>query len=560
MASLGELFIELGVVGDVKPLEKALDTLKESVKQIDKQIQGSQRLLKYRQDLANATSEADKKLIKKTFANDVKKQKLLDEADAVKKNIDTQKEFANGIAGIAKGIGLFAGALTAAAVAVTKFTNDLVGSNQEMLNLTRTTDTALSTFQKWNGIGKMLGVENAAQQLESLNERLFELQLTGEGARGFQLAGINPLGQDAEGVLEQLRGRVAGLSDTAATYLLKQMGLDPRMLHLLRMSRSEFEALGETVRKYQLNDDQRSEIQALNVQLQITAQKLQYLKDRAVLAIMPAWIRFMESFSGVTEILKDFGEKISKFVVKWRGLVVGFVAGLSRLESIKKLFVSISGVVGGLITKIPILGGVFTALGGVFARTLLPLTALYLLLDDLAVYMQGGNSVIGEVTKWAKENGGEISKAFGKMFGGDFLGGVSDLGQKLIDILQDILLTLTRIVDILLGTKIEKASKENIDFIRNLLQIQNEDEFKKLMQEKAPEWAKNVQRFQDSLFMPGINTMVIPPVRNTSDNRVSYTYDQRQINMTNSIQTNQPAYNIENELLFARNAMGSAFA
>lgn len=57
-----------------------------------------------------------------------------------------------------------------------------------------------------------------------------------------------------------------------------------------------------------------------------------------------------------------------------------------------------------------------------------------------------------------------------------------------------------------------------------------------------------------------INTIATLPVRNTSDNRVSYTYDQRQINMTNSIQTNQPAYNIENELLFARNAMGSAFA
>lgn len=556
MASLGELFIELGVVGDVKPLEKALSTMKKATKEMELQYNAAKRLAKYLDDIKKAQTEKEKADIKKRFEIAVRK----DNEFKLAQKIEKQKEFANGIAGVAKGIGIFVGAVTAAAVAVNKFTNDLVSSNQEMLNLTRTTDTALSTFQKWNGIGKMLGVENAAQQLESLNERLFELQLTGEGARGFQLAGINPLGQDAEGVLEQLRGRVAGLSDTAATYLLKQMGLDPRMLHLLRMSRSEFEALGETVRKYQLNDDQRSEIQALNVQLQITAQKLQYLKDRAVLAIMPAWIRFMESFSGVTEILKDFGEKISKFVVKWRGLVVGFVAGLSRLESIKKLFVSISGVVGGLITKIPILGGVFTALGGVFARTLLPLTALYLLLDDLAVYMQGGNSVIGEVTKWAKENGGEISKAFGKMFGGDFLGGVSDLGQKLIDILQDILLTLTRIVDILLGTKIEKASKENIDFIRNLLQIQNEDEFKKLMQEKAPEWAKNVQRFQDSLFMPGINTMVIPPVRNTSDNRVSYTYDQRQINMTNSIQTNQPAYNIENELLFARNAMGSAFA
>ena len=207
MASLGELFIELGVVGDTQQVKEFDKKVKELAKDMDLTLKSS-----------------------------------------VKTN--------EGLNSLAKGIGVFVGAVTAAAVAVNKFTNDLVSSNQEMLNLTRTTDTALSTFQKWNGIGKMLGVENAAQQLESLNERLFELQLTGEGARGFQLAGINPLGQDAEGVLEQLRGRVAGLSDTAATYLLKQMGLDPRMLHLLRMSRSEFEALGETVRKYLLTDVQ----------------------------------------------------------------------------------------------------------------------------------------------------------------------------------------------------------------------------------------------------------------------------------------------------------------
>ena len=41
MPSLGELFVELGVVGDVKPLEKAIGTMKEAVKQIDNEIKAN---------------------------------------------------------------------------------------------------------------------------------------------------------------------------------------------------------------------------------------------------------------------------------------------------------------------------------------------------------------------------------------------------------------------------------------------------------------------------------------------------------------------------------------
>lgn len=479
MASLGELFIELGVVGDTQQVKEFDKKVKELAKDMDLTLKSS-----------------------------------------VKTN--------EGLNSLAKGIGIFVGAVTAAAVAVNKFTNDLVSSNQEMLNLTRTTDTALSTFQKWNGIGKMLGVENAAQQLESLNERLFELQLTGEGARGFQLAGINPLGQDAEGVLEQLRGRVAGLSDTAATYLLKQMGLDPRMLHLLRMSRSEFEALGETVRKYQLTDDQRSEIQALNVQLQITAQKLQYLKDRAVLAIMPAWKNLSKQLVDILELWQKIGQSISNFIKQ------------SQIAQT---------AIRGIATAITILMATINPL-------IAALAALYLIIEDIAVYAMGGDSLTGDAIK-ALEG---LKDKIKDVFKSEGIFGVAEIAIKKISC---DLLEIAKVIVKAPNNIANRALYESLNYLKN-----NPDIYNKMSKEDKENLEKALKYHADKAGivtsydtnLSDINTIATLPVRNTSDNRVSYTYDQRQINMTNSIQTNQPAYNIENELLFARNAIGSAFA
>ena len=508
MPSIGELFIELGVVGDPEQVEKFNKKIKETAKSMDLTVKS-----------------------------------------AVKTN--------NGLADLAKSFAAAVTAIVGAGIALNKFTNDLVQSNQAMLDLTRTTDIAQGTFQKWNNIGKMLGVENAAQQLEGLNQRMFELMLTGEGARGFQLAGINPVGQDANGVLEQLRDRVSGMDDTTATYLLQQMGLDPKMLHLLRLSRQEFEELGATVRKYQLTPEQTKQIQAMNVQLQIAAIKLQYLKDRAILAIMPYWTKFVESLAGIVEMLERVGKKVGDFVAKWRGLVAGVIVGLSKLKPVQTFFTTMSEAFSSLITKIPIFGRAFAALGGIFAKVLLPLTALYLLLDDIAVYMEGGNSLIGEVIEWAKTSGGEIGEAFGKMFGGDFLGGLSDLGQTLINLLQDVLLSILRIIDILLGTNIKEGAKQNINFIRDILGVKDENDFLNAIQ-NAPQWVQKAYELSPKIGVPDsfITPAMQQNVRNNNSNTV--TNNDNKVSMTNYIQTSQPAFDIQNQLNYARFAMGNA--
>ena len=451
-----ETFIDLGVQGDSKDVEKFASSLEKVIKALDKLTDKLNKVIKATNDSTNTTKDDTK-------ATDDNTESTKKNTSATEKNTSEKKKQNDELKKAVGGFFAFTGAVAGAISILNRLTTDLAKSNQAMLNLTRQTDIALSTFQKWDGLGKLFGIENAEQQLASLNEKIFNLKLTGEGARGFQLAGIMPT--TANDVLEQLRNRVSGMSDTAATYLLQQMGIDPQMLTLLRMSRSEFEELGKTIEKYQLKPEQRIEIQKLNGQMQLVNIQFQYFKDKAILALMPHLVSFMQALARITEMFANLLDNIKNstamrattvgfgyFLLNIRKIAAGFLVLSRNTTKFNAVFLKIgktcAGVAGffkqfslvitELIAKIPIFGKVFAALGGIFKKALLPLYAAYLLLDDLAVFFQGGDSLIGRVMEWGKEKGGEISEAFGKMFGGDLLGGASDLLQSLLDVVTDI--------------------------------------------------------------------------------------------------------------------------
>ena len=326
-SSLGELFIELGVFADTKEL-----------KQFEEKLKKVNDTMKKTQDESEKTTKSTKGFLKEI-----------------------------------RNIGL---AITGAVYALSKLTNSLIQNNQEFLNLTRNSDIALGTFQKWNNIGRMFGVKNAAQQLASLNQRLFELKLTGQGADGFILAGINPLGASAEGVMEQLRNRVAGLDDTAATFLLMRMGLDPSMLHLLRLSRQEFEAFNQATKNFRLTEEESKQLQMMNAQIEIAQIKIQYLKDRAVLAIMPYLVKFAEVIAEIGARIKQFVDwlngntgfaKFLKFIIQAVGI---FVVWIATINSLAKTFEVLTAMITGArialmaLSAHPIIAAL-TALAGV---------------------------------------------------------------------------------------------------------------------------------------------------------------------------------------------------
>ena len=325
-ANLGELFIELGVFADTKELkefEKKLDSVKKKMEEAGK----------------------------KTEKNDVNLKKLA----TTLRNASL--------------------AITGAVYALNKLTNSLVETNQQFLNLTRTSDISLGVFQKWDNIGRMFGVKNAAQQLESLNQRLFELKLTGEGAEGFILAGINPLGADAENIMEQLRNRVAGLDDTAASFLLSRMGLDPQMLHLLRMTREEFEAFNRATQKFRLTEEQSKQLQLMNAQLEIAKIKLGYLKDQALLAILPHLVNFMNVIGLIAERIKQLIDWLNsgssfanfiKFILKAAAIFTVWVTTVGALaKTFELLSLAITGARVALLalTAHPIIAAL-TAVAG----------------------------------------------------------------------------------------------------------------------------------------------------------------------------------------------------
>ena len=517
MASIGELFIELGVFGDdkdAKKVAKALDEVIEKAKKAAKALEKQEKQTESLGSKSNKTAKA--------------------------------------IAVACKNIGALITAIAGAVVALNKMADSLVQQNQYWVNLIRNSDIALETYQKWGQIGyaldKSLGMEGAAGAVAALNERLFELKLTGEGARGFQLAGIMPT--NAEDVLEQLRNRVRNMNDTSATYLLNQMGIDPRMLAVLRMTREEFEALNKEMEKYRLTPEQVKSIQEFHKQMSIVNIKMEYFKNRILVAIMPHLARFME-----------FIVKIIEALPKYRGFIVGIAAILTKgfgkwlkalpligkyLKPIVKMLQSIrifgKGFLSGLsslMLKIPIIGRLFGALGAAISRAFWPLTIAFLLLDDFATFQRGGSSVIGDAVKYFTDLTQvlkDLATVVKKNPLSAYLKGVALMAEFYIKILQRILNIVDSIFGTPLGKWLQKWLEKN-NFAENMETLKGDLHLDAEKIRKTE--AERGQLKPDNILPPSVTN-------NNGNNKDININDSRQFN----IKTDVVDENFMNKLMF----------
>lgn len=390
--SLGDLFVQLGVVGDASEIDDVIKKAKTQLELTNKQIKANEKV----------------KSGAKKFEENYKFDKIQKQLAKFQEGFRTGISGKNGIGGIVKGlsggfkaigaggataalaIGAVIGVITAFVIgavkayqALDRLTESLVNSNQQWVNFMHQTDLAIDKLQGYAGVAslfdKSLGMEGAAGSVQALNDRLFELQLTGQGARGFQIGGINPVGQDAFGILEQIRARIKGLNNTQASYLLKQLGLDARLLPMLRMTSDEFERLRRVEERYVLTADQRLEIQRMNIQLELARQKWQYLKDRAVLAIMPHFVRLTKNLTFMTECWVRGGKAIADW---WKQL--------NRANNI----------IGHTLRLLKFIKDAITFM---FAPFIWIFKELYEWVDDFEHYMNGGRSVIGLIMGQLKQ-------------------------------------------------------------------------------------------------------------------------------------------------------------
>lgn len=299
---LGELFIKLSTKGDTKNLEKALKQLKEAEKETRTQ-------LKLKRDLAKATTEEEKQIIRKNHA-----QKK--EIDVTQKLLNKQKERNQAIMAGIKG---FAGFVTAVSLAIgvlDRFINSSAKANQSVLTISQSSGMSADLINKYASasMDKNLNVtrEGVAQTINSLSQKLRGLQV-GEvdesllqGMQLLQVMGgssFNPYGLNAEQFLEGLRKSLVGVDDEWASDILQRMGISPDLLPMLRMSKEEFD---RTKNRF-LNENEMTEQQKLVLELT-------QLKDQIVKAITIIANELIPPLNKLVEVINKLIQSIPKFL------------------------------------------------------------------------------------------------------------------------------------------------------------------------------------------------------------------------------------------------------
>lgn len=261
--------------------------------------------------------------------------------------------------------------VVAAAMAIDRFVSSAVSATQAVTNFNAQTGLSVDILQRWQRAGSLsniaLSFDEVANSVAALESNLAQIRLGGGNVAPFQLLGIDVAGRNAFQVLDQVREAIVGLDNATATNLLQQMGISPNMVQVLRLTREEFDKLGNN---NFLSRDQRNNVRQMGVAYKDIKTQLVVLKDTAVSYAAPALQILFRAVSSITQGLTLMANKIA----------------------------SIKGVAEVLIPTI-------IALGVAFAPVTTAVIGLLLLLDDLATYMRGGDSVFGMAVDGIKKLG-----------------------------------------------------------------------------------------------------------------------------------------------------------
>ena len=316
----------------------------------------------------------------------------------VKADTSTINKVGAGIKGLRSNLLLVTGAFTAAVVGLDRFVDSALKGVVSLQNLNAQTGLSIEKLQQFQQAGQLsnlaLSADQIAQSIGNVQKNLANIRIGQGNIAPFQLLGVDVAGADAFDVIEQLRDNIKGLDPAIATNLISQLGLTPDFINLLKLSRKEFEALGENTF---LSKQQRADIDEVGTSIKALKLRFKALKDQAVAKIAPQLNELVQQFF---KWLKDNGDKIVRVI---ESMARGFANFASAIGNAFALTSRLLENIIGLENGIKILAVAFSFLTLSFAPFLAGLAAIILLLDDIAVFRRGGKSVIGELVKAFEE-------------------------------------------------------------------------------------------------------------------------------------------------------------
>lgn len=332
MASVGELFIQLGVLGNANELKKANAEFQRANILAEKQAKLEKLKAEYREKLNKAETKAQKMEVAKQYK--AKKALIEKKAELDLQNLEQKKLRAN-IAEWAT----YAHAVTMAcnvAINAIKKINDEVQKatsyGQNMINLGMTTSTPLAYLQKYgrvaNALNSNISEQQVAQRMAQFNQAL-DTAKSGNwneilglidqnkastlGSKANALIGkifSNQVG-DATTYFEEIRNLISGETPERKVNLLKAFGLDENYLPMLNMGRGEFENYASELMKNAQTEEQLRELADIKARLNIVKQHFDDLVIRIFGELAPT---FESIYKAIDENLPHILSFIDLFI------------------------------------------------------------------------------------------------------------------------------------------------------------------------------------------------------------------------------------------------------
>lgn len=357
--NLGEFIIKIGTQGDTKQLDEAIQKLSKAEKETRKQI-------KLLHDLAKATTDEEKELIRKNAAQ----QDEIENLKEVKEKQDAvNTSIRQGILTSMKMVG----AISATIVALDRMGNSLLKNNQSYITFEHQTGMSINRLNRMSTLAQLSGMNLSPEQVmgdvQSLQQKLFRFRMFGEGADTFAQLGINPMGMKPEQLILGLRKSLRKYSPEIKSYFLEQLGLSQEWLNVLDLADKDFNDYVKQSQELQLSAKERHKLAKYTAQQQKNNMRWELAKQKLLIAIMPMVQQIMDATSKIALKVSNILEQNPGWLKIAKDILV-LLAGTSIIKTISAITGMMKSL--GALTALAGIGGVAkgAAKGGLFAGLL----------------------------------------------------------------------------------------------------------------------------------------------------------------------------------------------
>ena len=311
-----------------------------------------------------------------------------------------QREFNTGLDSSIKLLAGVAAGITAASGAMFAWANSVFNTIDPMVQLSRETGVALESIQELGYAASVNGssLDAVSASVREMTKRIGEFEQLGTGPAKEVVENLGISFRDANGeikaadqVMLELTDTMAGMRESERMNVLDKLGIDPSMIQLLSSTSEEVEGLRARAQRLGVvTQEQGDAVASYNDSLTTLQFGMKGIQNMVAVGFAPMMGDLVDWFVNLLEANQD----LIMNGLNWLGEVV--VSTMGMLERMWPIFVAVAA--GFAIAKVAAIG-----FGGVMSIILSPVVlwtaailGAILIVDDLIVAFQGGESVIAD--------------------------------------------------------------------------------------------------------------------------------------------------------------------